>query len=122
MPAGAAPATVVVVVFASVIPFVRLDGCPYQIALFSFFSLNPVYFFLHLLRSQNILNKIKGIRNGILQNIEEKRVFSLKYKNPIEPLFKKIYDFYLRKNNQSYGIKSYGMVVNLLIYDYQSKI
>lgn len=66
--------------------------------------------------------KIKGIRNGILQNIEEKRLFSLKYKNPIEPLFKKIYDFYLRKNNQSYGIKSYGMVVNLLIYDYQSKI
>jgi hypothetical protein len=37
-------------------------------------------------------------------------------------LFKKIYDFYLKNNNQSQGIKSYGLVVNLLIYDYQSKI
>ena len=31
-------------------------------------------------------------------------------------------DFYLKNNNQSQGIKSYGLVVNLLIYDYQSKI
>ena len=40
----------------------------------------------------------------------------------IEPFVKKAYDLFLKKNNQSYGIKSYGLVVNLLIYDYQSKI
>lgn len=66
--------------------------------------------------------KIKKIRKGILKNIEEKREFSKKYRNPFEDVFKKIYDFYLKNNNQSQGIKSYGMVVNLLIYDYQSKI
>ena len=66
--------------------------------------------------------KIKKIRKGILKNIEEKREFSKKYKNPFEDVFKKIYDFYLKNNNQSQGIKSYGLVVNLLIYDYQSKI
>ena len=66
--------------------------------------------------------KIKKIRKGILKNIEEKREFSKKYKNPFEDVFKKIYDFYLKNNNQSQGIKTYGLVVNLLIYDYQSKI
>ena len=66
--------------------------------------------------------KIKKIRKGILKNIEEKREFTKKYRNPFEDVFKKIYDFYLKKNNQSQGIKSYGLVVNLLIYDYQSKI
>ena len=52
----------------------------------------------------------------------KKNEFRNKYKNPFEPFVKKAYDLYLKKNNQSFGIKSYGLVVNLLIYDYQSKI
>ena len=35
---------------------------------------------------------------------------------------KKIYDIFLKSNNQMSGIKSYNLVVNLLIQDYQSKI
>ena len=65
---------------------------------------------------------IKKINKGVLKNIDEKAEFSNKYKNPFEPYVKKAYDLYLKKNNQSFGIKSYGLVVNLLIYDYQSKI
>lgn len=65
---------------------------------------------------------IKKINKGVLKNIDEKAEFSNKYKNPFEPFVKKAYDLYLKKNNQSFGIKSYGLVVNLLIYDYQSKI
>ena len=65
---------------------------------------------------------IKKINRGVLKNIDEKAEFSNKYKNPFEPFVKKAYDLYLKKNNQSFGIKSYGLVVNLLIYDYQSKI
>lgn len=65
---------------------------------------------------------IKKINKGVLKNIDEKAEFSNKYKNPFEPFVKKAYDLYLKKNNQSFGIKSYGLVVNLLIYDYHSKI
>lgn len=67
-------------------------------------------------------NKIEKINKGVLKNIDEKAEFSKNYKNMLEPFVKKAYDLYLKKNNQSYGIKSYGLVVNLLIYDYQSKI
>ena len=67
-------------------------------------------------------DKMKKINKGVLKNIDEKAEFSNKYKNPFEPFVKKAYDLYLKKNNQSFGIKSYGLVVNLLIYDYHSKI
>ena len=67
-------------------------------------------------------NKLEKINKGVLKNIDEKAEFSKNYKNKLEPFVKKAYDLYLKKNNQSYGIKSYGLVVNLLIYDYQSKI
>ena len=67
-------------------------------------------------------NKIEKINKGVLKNIDEKAEFSKNYKNKVEPFVKKAYDLFLKKNNQSYGIKSYGLVVNLLIYDYQSKI
>tara|TARA_B100000900_G_scaffold398834_1_gene400676 strand:- start:778 stop:1560 length:783 start_codon:yes stop_codon:yes gene_type:complete len=67
--------------------------------------------------------KLSEINKGVIENIEEKRKFNLKYKNPIEPYIKKLYDIFLKKNNQVYGIRSYNMVVNLLIEDYyQSKI
>ncbi len=67
-------------------------------------------------------NEIEKINKGVLKNIDEKAEFSKNYKNKVEPFVKKAYDLFLKKNNQSYGIKSYGLVVNLLIYDYQSKI
>ena len=67
--------------------------------------------------------KLSEINKGVIENIEEKRKFNLKYKNPIEPYIKKLYGIFLKKNNQVYGIRSYNMVVNLLIEDYyQSKI
>ena len=67
--------------------------------------------------------KLNEINNGVLENIEEKRKFNFRYKNPIEPYIKKLYDIFLKKNNQVHGIRSYNMVVGLLIDDYyQSKI
>ena len=67
--------------------------------------------------------KLSEINKGVLENIEEKRKFNFKYKNPIEPYVKKLYDIFLKKNNQVHGIRSYNMVVGLLIEDYyQSKI
>ena len=69
-------------------------------------------------RSQ-LINKLNG---GVIKNLQEKRFYNEKFKNPFEPYIKKIYDFFLKSNNQNNGIKSYNLVVNLLIQDYQSKI
>ena len=66
-----------------------------------------------------LIDKLNG---GVIKNLQEKRSYSEKFKNPFEPYIKKIYDLFLKRNNQNKGIKSYNLVVNLLIQDYQSKI
>ena len=66
-----------------------------------------------------LINKLNG---GVMKNLQEKRFYNEKFKNPFEPYIKKIYDIFLKSNNQMSGIKSYNLVVNLLIQDYQSKI
>lgn len=52
---------------------------------------------------------------GIIENYKISSAFWQKHKNPLEPLFKKSYDRYLKVNNQSLGIQSYNAVVSLLI-------
>ena len=41
-----------------------------------------------------------------------------KYDNPFETYFKKVYDLFLKANNQTKGIKSYNLVVDLLVNKY----
>lgn len=41
-----------------------------------------------------------------------------RYKNPLEKYFKKSYDIYLKANNQTKGIKTYNLVVDLLVNKY----
>jgi hypothetical protein len=45
----------------------------------------------------------------------EMRQFWNAYKNPLEPLFKKVFDLFLKSNRQRQGIKSYQMVTRHLI-------
>lgn len=52
---------------------------------------------------------------GVQQNIREIRSFWQKHENPVEPLFKSIFNTFLKVNNQKEGVKSYGSVVGLLI-------
>ncbi len=68
------------------------------------------------------LQLIDKLNGGVMKNLQEKKSYSEKFKNPFEPYFKKMYDLFLKGNNQNSGIKSYNLVVNLLIQDYQSKI
>ena len=68
------------------------------------------------------LQLIDKLNGGVMKNLQEKISYSEKFKNPFEPYFKKMYDLFLKGNNQNSGIKSYNLVVNLLIQDYQSKI
>ncbi|WP_445382648.1 DUF3810 domain-containing protein [Robiginitalea sp. IMCC43444] len=52
---------------------------------------------------------------GLKRNFEELRRFWEQYKNPLEPVFKTIFNSYLQANGQKDGIKSYSRVVSLLI-------
>ncbi|WP_343485831.1 DUF3810 domain-containing protein [Allomuricauda sp. d1] len=52
---------------------------------------------------------------GIQENYQQLRDFWAKYENPTEPVFKSIFNTFLKANNQQQGIESYNYVVGLLI-------
>ena len=61
------------------------------------------------------------INKGILKNYQEVQDFWKSYENPIEPIFEKTFDSFLKANNQSAGMKSYSYVVALLVNYYEDK-
>ena len=84
----------------------------------------------HLLAFQHLINSLyradaqqakavmDNLPEGILENIREVRAFWGKYQNPFEVVFERSYDQYLKANQQQAGIKSYSLVVDLLVDDY----
>lgn len=56
-----------------------------------------------------------GIHKGILKNYLQSEQFWQAYQNKAEVVFKNSFDAFLKMNNQSAGIKSYGYMVPLLI-------
>jgi len=63
---------------------------------------------------------INKINIGVLKNYKEVSENWKRYKNPLEKYFKKSYDIYLKANNQTKGIKTYNLVVDLLVNKYIS--
>ena len=61
------------------------------------------------------------INKGIFENYKEVRTFWLAYENPLEPIFEKTFDSFLKANNQSDGMKSYSYVVALLVNYYKDR-
>ena len=61
---------------------------------------------------------ITKINTGVLKNYKEVSENWKRYKNPLEKYFKKSYDIYLKANNQTKGIKTYNLVVDLLVNKY----
>ncbi len=64
-------------------------------------------------------NLFKGLLNdlnpGVKKNFREVAAFWKRYENPLEPVFKSIFNTFLKVNNQEEGIQSYNSVVGLLI-------
>ena len=56
---------------------------------------------------------------GVQKNYKEVANFWEAHANPMEPVFKAIFNSFLKANNQKEGIKSYNAVVSLLINYYQ---
>ena len=81
----------------------------------------------YLLNEIYIIDKLKfntliiEINNGVIKDIDLANSQLKKYKNPFEPYFKDFYGMFLKANNQKQGIRSYNMVVNLLVNYYSNQ-
>jgi len=62
---------------------------------------------------------LKQINKGILKNYREVQDFWQAYRNPLEPVFEKTFDTFLKANHQTEGTKTYSYVVALLVNYYQ---
>ncbi|WP_158976128.1 DUF3810 domain-containing protein [Cellulophaga sp. L1A9] len=62
---------------------------------------------------------IAKVNAGVLQNYQELNTFWLQYENVTEPLFKAVFNSFLKVNKQEDGIKSYSKVVFLLVSYHQ---
>jgi len=60
------------------------------------------------------------LNTGVLKNYQEVSTFWEAYENPLEPIFEKTFDSFLKASNQSAGMKSYSYVVALLVNYYKS--
>jgi hypothetical protein len=58
---------------------------------------------------------VKTINRGILKNMRRTQQHWAKYQNPLEPIFKMIFDQYLKANKQEAGVKSYSLLLGHLI-------
>ena len=58
---------------------------------------------------------LKKISPGVRANFRELNDFWLAFENPLEPVFKSIFNSYLEINKQRDGIRSYNRVVGLLM-------
>lgn len=56
---------------------------------------------------------------GIKKNFQEIAKFWEVHENPLEPVFKSVFNSFLKANNQEDGINSYGKVVSLLVTYHQ---
>jgi len=58
---------------------------------------------------------LQKLNLGIRKDFQESQDFWNGYQNPMEVVFKYIYDLFLKSNNQQKGIKSYSYVVALIV-------
>jgi len=80
------------------------------------YALNDLY------RHDKILYKttFEKLNKGIVKNMQESYTHWNQFKNPLEPLFKSVFNQYLKANKQPEGIKTYNFMVGLLI-NYEKK-
>lgn len=61
------------------------------------------------------------LNGGVKKNFKEVADFWDAHENPMEPVFKSIFDTFLKSNNQTQGIKSYSFIVTLLVTYYEDR-
>lgn len=67
-------------------------------------------------RDEEVFTQLYGkLDGGVQLNFEEMQEFWELYKNPLEPIFKSVFNTFLKANNQADGIESYNYVVSYLV-------
>lgn len=61
----------------------------------------------------------KQLSPEVLKDVKEWRDFNIKYRNPIEPVFRWVYGKYLEGNQQPQGVLSYDEVTGFLVAYYK---
>ncbi|APQ18435.1 DUF3810 domain-containing protein [Maribacter hydrothermalis] len=64
---------------------------------------------------EEFIRLLSSLNPGVKNNFQEMAVFWNSYENPMEPIFKSIFNSFLKANNQTEGIRSYNAVVGLLV-------
>ncbi len=64
---------------------------------------------------------ISGLSDDVKQDITEKNNYWKKYDGPVAELSDKVNDIYLKANDQQDGVKSYGRMVDLLLYEFRQR-
>ena len=72
------------------------------------------------LRNQQEWEKLNAqINPGVKANYQKVTAFWKAYENPLEPVFKSVFNTFLKVNKQKKGIRSYNLVVSLLVNYHQ---
>ena len=58
---------------------------------------------------------VKRLHKGIVKNMKDSQLHWSKFRNTLEPVFKIIFNQFLKANKQKQGIKSYNLMIGLLI-------
>lgn len=61
----------------------------------------------------------KQLAPAVISDLKEWRAFSIKHRNPIEPIFRWVYGKYLEQNQQPQGVLSYDEVTGFIIAYYK---
>ena len=71
-------------------------------------------------RDKEAFKKLRdGLNPGVRANFRELQEFWKAFQNPMEPVFKSIFNSYLQVNRQKDGIRSYNRVVSLMVSYYR---
>ncbi|SHJ40681.1 Protein of unknown function [Arenibacter nanhaiticus] len=82
------------------------------------YALNYCLGELHRRDSTLFKSSYNRLHGGVKKNFKEVSDFWAAHENPMEPVFKSIFNTFLKANNQKQGIKSYNLVVSLLVTYY----
>jgi len=71
-------------------------------------------------RDKEAFEKVRdGLNPGVRANFKELQEFWKAFQNPLEPVFKSVFNSYLQVNRQKDGIRSYNRVVSLMVSYYR---
>jgi len=63
----------------------------------------------------------QNISKGVITDIEANRIYWNKFYNPISTFTSFFYDYFLKANGQKNGIRSYSLMVKLIVGEYRKK-